>query len=94
MRYAMIAALVKDTPQAVGTIDLDNKGFEFETKDKKLTKLLRDVKKKGVFTIVDSSHSKKEVAHKWDWQKINENTVGTLQTYLEENGYYWWEDRS
>ena len=94
MRYAMLAALVKDSPHAVGTIDLDAKGFIFKTKDKNLARILKEVQNKGVFTIVDSTERKEEVAHKWDWLKINENTVASLQTHLEENGYYWWEDRS
>ena len=94
MRYAMLAALVNGSPHAVGTIDLDTKGFIFKTKDGKLARLLREVQNKGVFTIVDSIERKGEAAEKWDWLKINENTVASLQTYLEENGYYWWEDRS
>ena len=94
MRYAMLTALVKGSPHAVGTIDLDARGFIFQTKDKNLARILREVKDKGVFTIVDCSERKGETAEKWDWLKINENTVASLQTYLEENGYYWWEDRS
>jgi len=94
MRYAMIARLVNDTPHAIGTIDMDSKGFIFETEDNNLKKILKEVQRKGVLTMVGGVHKKDFIGDLEDYVKITEDTSGKLQAHLEENGYYWWEDRS
>jgi len=46
--YAMIAKLIGETPEAVGTIDVTETGFTFETEDRELETLLKEAKSKGV----------------------------------------------
>ncbi|MEW6556018.1 MAG: hypothetical protein AB1349_01535 [Elusimicrobiota bacterium] len=93
MRYAMIAKQIKGKLEAVGTIDIDEKGFKFETADKKLKKLLTEVQKKGIDAIVDGGERDNIHHDLWKKIKITENRTGPLQDLLEQNGYYWWEEK-
>jgi len=94
MRYAMISTLVNKVPHAVGTIDVSNKGFAFETKDSKLAKLLREVQKKGIWTFTGGGKAGDLRIDKEGYVKVTEDKIGVLQVFLGDNGYYWWEDRS
>jgi hypothetical protein len=94
MRYAMIATEIKGQVHAVGTIDLDKKGFVFETKDSKLSRLLREVKRKGIFAKVGGGHKEGLYWDKDGFIKITEKEIAPLQNLLINNGYVWWEDRS
>ncbi len=88
----MIAKRIRGEMEPVGTIDLGKNGFIFETKDKKLERILKKAQKEGVEVrggegevdgiCVDSLHM----------LKITEETSGVLINYLLGKDYYWWEE--
>jgi hypothetical protein len=92
MVSAMIAARVRGQMEPVGTIDVDAKGFTFETKDKKLSRLLASVRKKGVETRGGDGEVKGISVDRLERVKITEARIAPLTDLLLDRGYHWWEE--
>ena len=92
MVSGMIATRVRGQMEPVGTVDVDAKGFTFETKDEKLARLLEGARKRGVATTGGDGVADGISVDRVERVKISEKCVAPLADLLLDRGYHWWEE--
>ena len=92
MVSGMIAARVRGQMEPVGTVDVDAKGFTFETKDKELARLLEGARKRGVETTGGDGVVDGISVDRVERVKITESCIAPLTDLLLDRGYHWWEE--
>lgn len=93
MISAMIAKRVGEQMEPVGTIDVNEKGFKFETEDVELAKLLKGVQKDGIEAMSGDGIVDGIAVDRLERVKVTENCVAPLTDLLLDNGYHWWEEK-
>jgi hypothetical protein len=89
---AIIVKNVKGVPQPVGNVDIGEGGFDFESVDITLSRLLSQIQKYGVPQWTAPEHLEPEMnGSTIDLTLIDEQNAPTLRRYLEDFGYGWWD---
>ena len=93
MISAMIAKRIEGKMEPVGTVDLNGSDFEFETSDKRLTRLLEDAKLNGVEVMGSGDGGREDVSvDRLERVPVTEENNGPLVGLLLDHGYHWWEE--